>query len=298
MKSHFYLLFVLLIITSHLKGQTVEPDTIIISEYNTATDSITAGNDSIQQYISHPADHLYQNAWSPVNITYSSVNLKARKDTIMVALQASEENKFVSPVRGKIISGFRTSRRPAHTGTDIKLNAGDTVRCVFDGQVRLAKRFSGYGFLVLVRHDSGLETIYAHLSKICVRENQYLKAGDLLGLGGRTGRATTDHLHFETRMLGEAFNPEKLIDFNEGKLICDTFYFHNARIEQQLADFRNSNNPILIASEEAVYYFIKSGDTLTSIARMFGTTIKNICVLNNISPQKILKIGTKLMIQP
>ncbi len=279
-------------------GQSVEPDTIIISKDDIpAKQTNDEVNDSIQQYMSHPASCLYQNIWSPVNITYSSVNLKARKDPLMVVLQPPAGNSFVPPVRGKVISGFRTSRRPRHTGTDIKLKAGDTVRCAFDGQVRLAKRFRGYGLLVLVRHNNGLETVYAHLSKICVRENQYLKAGELLGLGGRTGRATTDHLHFETRMLGEAFNPEKLIDIGNGKLLCDTFYFHGTRVERQLADFRNNNNPLLVASEGTVYYYIKKGDTLTSIAREFGTTIKNICMLNNISPQKILQIGTKLIIR-
>lgn len=279
-------------------GQSAEPDTIVASELDVKTDSLTANTDSIQKFLSHPADSLYLNIWSPVNITYSSAKLPARKDTLQVVLQSPVESHFVPPIRGKVISGFGTARRPGHTGTDVKLNAGDTVRCAFDGQVRMAKRFSGYGNLVLVRHSSGLETVYAHLSKICVKQNQYLKAGDLIGLGGRTGRATTDHLHFETRMLGEAFNPEKLICFEEGKLICDSFYYHAGHIAQQIDDLRKNNKPVYLASGETIHYSIRRGDTLSSIARRYGTSIKNICSLNGISPQKILQIGTKLIIQP
>lgn len=297
MKLHSTIIVALLFFTSQVFGQSGEPDTIIFSEYDLTSDSLNAANDSINELISHPSDILYQNSWSPVNITYSNVQLKARKDTLMVALQ-SPTSKFSSPISGKVISGFATARRPGHTGTDIKLNAGDTVRCAFDGQVRLAKRFSGYGNLVLVRHTNGLETIYAHLSKTCVKGNQYLKAGDLVGLGGRTGRATTDHLHFETRMLGVAFNPEKIIEFETGKLLCDTFYYHDARIERQLADFGKNTKPTYIASGETIHYSIRSGDTLSFIARKFGTSIKNICTLNNITPQKILQIGTLLIIKP
>lgn len=277
-------------------GQSGEPDTIM-SDSSMTADSLQSKLDSVAENIFHPADSFYQNTWSAVNITYSSVKLPARKDTLKIVLKPSAANNFVIPIKGKVISGFGTARRPGHTGTDIKLNPGDSVRCAFDGQVRLAKRFSGYGNLVLVRHDNGMETIYAHLSMMSVKENQWLKAGNLIGLGGRTGRATTDHLHFETRLLGEPFNPEKLIDFTEGKLFCDTFYFHGSRAELQLADLRTKKPVYAITEGETLSYLIRKGDTLSSIARMFGTTVRHICSLNNISPQKILQIGAKLIIQ-
>lgn len=297
MKLHFHLIILFFLITGQLSGQTGEPDTIIIDN-TAASDSLESNLDSIAENIFHPCDSLYQSTWSRVNITYSSVKLPARKDTLQIVLRPLPETGFVSPIKGKVISGFGTARRPGHTGADIKLNSGDTVRCAFDGQVRLAKRFSGYGNLVLVRHNNGMETIYAHLLQMNVKENQWLKSGDLIGLGGRTGRATTNHLHFETRLLGQPFNPEKLINFETGQLLCDSFYFHGSRVATQLADLRkNKKTEYAIVDGETVSYSIRRGDTLTSIARKFGTTVKNICLLNNISSQKILKIGAKLIVQ-
>ena len=93
---------------------------------------------------------------------------------------------------------------------------------MFDGKVRIAKRAGAYGNLVVIRHDNGLETYYAHLSKINVEVNQDVKAGEILGLGGSTGRSTGPHLHLEIRYLGAAINPEKVIDFKTYSLISDT----------------------------------------------------------------------------
>ncbi len=294
MKLHLCIIAFVLLTTLQLAGQPGEPDTII-SEFPTAVDSLHIETEDRF----HPADSLYGLVWNRTNITYTSAKLPAKKDTLMITLRTENGNKFTPPITGKVISGFGTARRPGHTGTDIKLNPGDTVRCAFDGKVRLAKRFSGYGNLALVRHNNGLETIYAHLSKLDIKEDQWVKVGDVIGLGGRTGRATTDHLHFEVRLLGIPINPEKLIDFSDGKLRCDTFYFHGSRMEYQLADFQKNKKqaPILLADGETITYSIQRGDTLSSIARKFGTTVKNICALNNISPQKILQIGTPLIIQ-
>jgi len=306
MRSYLKIIIAFLFFSNQLTGQTAKPDTTLISDYGSQADSVITQNDSIYQevyqYASHPSDDLYQNTWSPVNITYTSANLNAKRDTLHIVLQSASDDPFVSPIKGKIISGFRTSRRPGHTGVDVKLNEGDTVRCAFDGQVRLAKRFSGYGLLVLVRHNNGLETIYAHLSKICIKPDQYVKAGEVIGLGGHSGRATTDHLHFETRILGEPVSPEKIIDFGEGRLLCDSFYSHGSRIGQQLADLKKvapkTNYLAAVSDDETtIHYSIRRGDTLTSIARMFGTTIKELCAWNNISPHKILQIGTRLIIQ-
>ena len=112
---------------------------------------------------------------------------------------------------------------PVHSGVDIKLESGDPVSVAFDGVVRMARKYSGYGNCVVVRHFNGLETLYAHLSKIIVKVNEQVKAGDIIGLGGHTGHATCNHLHFETRFQGKAFNPKELINFDNYSLLSDTF---------------------------------------------------------------------------
>ena len=156
---------------------------------------------------------FYKNIWNSNQIKYPLNTLPPKEDTISITLVGLTDLNFVPPVKGQILSKFGMRHRRMHTGTDIRLNSGDTVRSAFDGKVRLAKRFSGYGNLVLVRHNNGLETIYAHLKAIKVKVNDTIKAGDLIGLGGRTGRATCNHLHFETRLFGLPFDSNKYVDF-------------------------------------------------------------------------------------
>lgn len=111
---------------------------------------------------------------------------------------------FCMPTTHTIITSKCGPRwRRMHNGLDIKVYIGDTIRAAFDGRVRMVKyERRGYGKYVVIRHDNGLETIYGHLSKQIVAEDQYVKAGDPIGLGGNTGRSTGSHLHFETRFLG------------------------------------------------------------------------------------------------
>ena len=108
--------------------------------------------------------------------------------------------------------------RRGHSGTDIKTKANDTIRCAFDGIVRMAKTYAAYGNVVVVRHDNGLESIYSHNSRNLVKSGDIVKAGDAVGLTGRTGRATTEHVHFETRINGQHFNPNLIFDLKERTL--------------------------------------------------------------------------------
>lgn len=179
-----------------------------------------------------PAEKLYHYQWDNTNIRYKAGEFSHRKEPIEIVLENdSTLGRYVHPFKGKVISHFGRRGKRMHTGTDVKLHLGDSVLCAFDGKVKLAKRYYGYGNMVLVRHHNGLETLYGHLSKICVKENQRVHAGDLIGLGGRTGRATTEHLHFETRFLGEPFDSEKYIDFNFYTLRADTIYFSHHTIK-------------------------------------------------------------------
>lgn len=134
-----------------------------------------------------------------------------------IHLDSLKADEFCFPLPGgKVISGYGTRR--GHSGTDIKTKPGDTIRCVFPGVVRMAKAYAAYGNVVVVRHANGLESVYSHNSKNLVAVGDTLKAGAAVGLTGRTGRATTEHLHLEFRVNGQHFNPNIILNLANGTL--------------------------------------------------------------------------------
>lgn len=136
---------------------------------------------------------------------------------IYLHLDSLKEHEYAFPLPGgKVISAYGT--RGGHSGADIKTCANDTIRAAFDGVVRMSKPYYAYGNLVVIRHANGLETIYSHNCKNLVRSGDVVKAGQPIGLTGRTGRATTEHVHFETRINGQHFNPNLIFDLKERKL--------------------------------------------------------------------------------
>lgn len=141
-----------------------------------------------------------------------------------VCLDSLREEDFCFPLLGgKVISPY--GGRRGHSGTDIKTKANDTIRCVFDGVVRMAKPYAAYGNVIVVRHANGLESIYSHNSKNLVKSGDVVKAGEPLALTGRTGRATTEHLHLEFRVDGQHFNPNIILDMKghtlrKGEIVC------------------------------------------------------------------------------
>lgn len=206
----------------------------------------------------------------------------------------NEENKqyYACPIEKKITSRFGPRRRRWHYGVDLGLRTGDPIKVMFDGKVRIAKRSGAYGNLVVIRHDNGLETYYAHLSKINVEPNQDVKAGEILGLGGSTGRSTGPHLHLEIRYLGAAINPEKVIDFKTFSLISDTLmltkdcFKKTSKPSTQNSSLAKNTNSSK-SSKGGKYYKVRKGDTLGAIARRNGTTVKKLAQLNNIKGNKI-----------
>ena len=129
----------------------------------------------------------------------------------------------------KITSNYGPRWGRIHKGLDIKVYVGDTIRAAFSGRVRVVRyEGNGYGNFVVIRHDNGLETVYGHLSKHLCKPNQEVRAGDVIGLGGNTGRSTGSHLHFETRLCGTALNPAVLFDFYNQDVTGD-FYVYNKR---------------------------------------------------------------------
>lgn len=112
----------------------------------------------------------------------------------------------------KVISPFGQRGGRRHTGTDLKTRANDDILAAFDGEVVFSGPFAGYGNLVRIRHANGLETYYSHNSKNLVKTGDYVKAGQVIALTGQTGRASTPHLHFETRVGGQAVNSNTYFD--------------------------------------------------------------------------------------
>ena len=227
-------------------------------------------------------------------------------------------SQYRCPNQTKVYSkfGYRHGRR--HQGADLPLQTGTPVYAAFDGKVRLAKYYKGYGNLVILRHENGLETFYAHLSKILVSEDDWVSAGSILGLGGSTGRSSGPHLHFETRYRGYAFDPEWLIDFNTGVLRHRFFTLKKRYLnassnyvpedEQEEIDIIEGDTQDKVEAEKkaeearkaaaaAQYHTIRHGDTLGAIARKYHTTVKKLCQLNGISERTVLRIGKKLRVR-
>lgn len=204
--------------------------------------------------------------------------------------------------RGKF--GPRRGRR--HQGVDLPLKTGDPIYAAFTGKVRMSKYFGAFGNLVVIRHENGIETFYAHLSKRNVEEGDWVNAGDIIGLGGSSGRSTGPHLHFETRYNGFAFDPQWLINFKTGELRHRLFvlkkkYFNiYSNYEQDFEDeIKNEEEDKAEDAERAAmkYYTVRSGDTLGRIAINNGTTVKELCRLNGISANTTLRIGRKLRVR-
>ena len=204
--------------------------------------------------------------------------------------------------RGKF--GVRRGRR--HQGVDIPLKTGDPIYATFTGKVRVSKYWGAFGNIVIIRHENGIETFYAHLSKRLVESGDWVNAGDVIGYGGSTGRSTGPHLHFETRYKGFAFDPQWLIDFKTGELRHGLFvlkkkYFNiYSNYEQDFEDeMKNHEEDLAEDAEKAAmkWYVVRSGDTLTRIAKNNGTTVSAICRLNGISANATLRVGKKLRVR-
>lgn len=254
-------------------------------------------------------DALMEN-WDNVAIhAYRDVDVSTLPNQIPLTLVDST-HKFCMPVHGTLSSRYGWRGKRPHRGIDIPLKIGDSVHSAFDGIVRVAEgssRTGGYGNLVVVRHPNGLETYYGHLSKILVVENEVVSAGEVIGLGGSTGRSTGPHLHFETRYMGKAFDPERVVDVPGDSLRCDSLTLYKSYFEVN-SRYSNSNTVAAntgsqtsssssASSSAKVYYTVRKGDNLGKIAKKYHTTVSKLCKLNHISERTILQIGRKLRVR-
>lgn len=268
-----------------------------------AVDSVAIKRLLKVESMENPSGDLYQ-SWANEFVNYNqSLPAEYRIDL----------RDFHMPCESRVVNshfGYRRQFGRNHYGTDIKVYVGDTIRAAFSGKVRVVQdqgRRKGYGKYIIIRHANGLETTYGHLSKQLVRENQVVKAGDVIGLGGNTGFSTGPHLHFETRLLGEKINPEKLFSFEAGDVRGDYYVWRRNGRSQLMAAHDVSNMPAVEEKAEesrefqqqkmaerssrARVYKVRSGDTLSKIAKKYGLTVDRLCRLNNISKSKALKPG-------
>ncbi len=235
-------------------------------------------------------DHWYDNSVH----AYSDVDVKTLPNEIDIVLYDSTHS-YSMPTSGKVTSRYRFRGSRPHKGTDLDLNTGDEVRATFDGVVRISlatKKTGGYGNLVVIRHANGLETYYAHLSKRLVESGDTVSAGEVIALGGSTGRSTGSHLHFETRYMGQTLDPERIFDFEKGVLKDSVLtvkrqYFNN--YSHSKGNSSGGGTPKV--------HVVKQGDTLSSIAKRYGTTIDKLCRLNRIKRTSILRLGQKIVVR-
>ena len=274
-------------------------------------------NERIHSIVSKNIPVISQ-AWNnEVCYTGKNNDLSKLKDTIWLCLNEEESNDFSIPVKGVVTShyGYRSGRY--HNGIDLALKIGDTVYAAFSGKIRYAKyNDGGFGNLVIIRHNNGLETFYAHLSKHLVVPNQDIKFGEPIGLGGNTGRSFGPHLHFEVRFYDGSINPEEIIDFTSKKLKKENLFVHKGLFvpgakPSEFYEDNSPNNPsdevissetpvtpvVKVKTEQKKYYTIKSGDTLTKIAAKYKTTVSKLCQLNGLKPSSKIQVGKSIRIK-
>ena len=235
--------------------------------------------------------------WMPGYGTYNNfdiLNVHYKHET-SVSPDTLLLGNYVHPSPYKIYSKYGKRRRRMHYGVDLSYPMGTPVVAAFDGIVRVSKsRAGGYGDLIVIRHDNNLETYYGHMSKRFVNPGQLVSAGDTIGLGGSSGRSTGPHLHFEVRYMGVPFNPTRIIDFTNFKLLTDTVYTSGKEVK--------TNSPVINKdqsdnnSQGKLYITVKKGQTLGGIAQRYKTSIYKIKKLNNMRSD-FLREGQRLRVR-
>lgn len=286
----------------------------------TVIDTLATANDAVQvilysnnmwKYVRNREiakdSTIFEKYWDTETLfPYKDVDMSAMPSSAVIELVDSLKS-YHYPYKGRLSSKYGMRRRRPHQGVDLPLKVGDPIYATFCGRVRISQyNKGGYGNLVIIRHDNGLETYYGHLSERLVEPGQWVEAGQVIGLGGSTGRSTGPHLHFEMRYYGQSFDPQRLIDFESGQLCRETFLLKKSffsiysKAGQDFEDeIANEEQDKKEAAEKAAerYHRIRSGDTLGAIARKYGTTVNNICRLNGIKSTTVLRIGRTLRVR-
>jgi murein DD-endopeptidase MepM/ murein hydrolase activator NlpD len=229
--------------------------------------------------------HLHFYSESEENKLFPIFPLDSLEKEFTISLEKPESHNYSNPFNGVLTSYYGWRDKRMHKGIDIDLNKGQPVVSAFDGKVRVAERNKGgFGNLVIIMHANGLETVYAHLSKIKVKKGQVVLSGQLIGLGGNTGRSRGSHLHFETRYKGYALNPLLFIAYNDNKL-----YHHAITVKKIKKD-------LVAYPTNAEMHTIIKGESWRLISKQFNVPITKLKELNGSKTCYYLRPGTALRI--
>ena len=253
-----------------------------------------------------PSALWYGRNLSGSHVRLVDLSMDSLPDEISIRLLKDNE-KFCFPVKNIITSPYGWRWNRPHRGVDIRLRMGEPVHAAFNGVVRIARPMGAYGNLVVIRHYNGLETVYGHLSRINVKPLQVVAAGQVVGLGGSTGRSTGPHLHFEVRFQYEPFDPEWILDFSNytlrtRKLYLDKTYF-GIRKPNKHEDLVYKADKSIVPEEadrkarsnKPVYATMRKGETLEEMAKRNYTTVEKLRALNpDVSK---FKSGTRLRVR-
>ena len=261
-----------------------------------AVDSVALHRLLYMEELESPAADLYDE-WE---------NLYAHRETAMPDSFRIDLRDFCMPTPSRVItSNFGPRWGRQHKGLDVKVYIGDTIRAAFAGKVRIVRyEARGYGKYVVIRHYNGLETIYGHMSAQLVKEDQEVRAGDPIGLGGNTGRSTGSHLHFETRLCGVALNPALMFDFRNQDVTADFYTYKKSTYSSESAQATllrgvaggSSSSSYSSASAASKYsatrlHKVRKGETLSSIARKHGTSVAQLQRINHLGGRAKLRPG-------
>ncbi len=270
------------LVDSLLDLETIDEKEIeLISYYNSILSSKEA-NLTIAKYCTVPATNFYDDF--DENTVFQITPDCEFPDTQIIKIESDSLGIYNHPRVGPVNSKFGWRDGRMHKGIDINLHKGDAVVAAFDGMVRIAHLKGAYGNVIIIRHYNGLETVYAHLSKMKVKPGQIVLAGQLIGLGGSTGRSSGPHLHFEIRFKGQALNPSSIISFVENKAYNDSIVIKKSRYG------------ICAFPSNATLHTVDRGDTWYEVAKRYGLSMKELCILNNTDKRYYLKIGQKLRV--
>lgn len=241
-------------------------------------------------------DEILLEGFDTAAIHLPKLDVNSISEPLVIRLRdkARGENfSWPTPFSARPSSHFGPRRRRFHYGLDLAQPTGEPIYAAFDGVVRISKRNRSYGNLVIIHHANGLETYYAHMSRRDVVPGQQVKSGEIIGLCGNTGRSFGSHLHFEIRYMGNALNPEDILDCATHDLISDDLTITSSSF-RKVSKGSHGSSGTGKASEG--WYRVRQGDTLEKIARRNGTTVNQLCKLNGINRNKVLHPGDRLRV--